>query len=150
MRIPANDEAPLSYEERRARVNDARKLLADTEDFNNEKNTFHEMFKQVAETNETLSRSLAIEFKLSAKEESNFTDGTKAPKPSVMREMVRSVRVYAECIIANPDSTPYELPARYLDAVEGRVAPNLQRRGEERPSHRPAQQARQCGQSCAR
>lgn len=146
MRKPANDDGFLSFDERKSIIAEAHKVITLTESFDSSKAKFHEIFQHVAKNDERLMRALSREFKLSAKEENNFFGGSKAPKPSDMREMVRFVRGYAEGVMSDPDNTPCELPPEYLDAVEGRVAPNLPRMAEERPSHRPGPQARQCGQ----
>lgn len=140
----------FGYSSRFAKIEENRNLLEQIADFKAEKIGFDDLFEKIFEKHRFLSEALIEEYNLSSRDVSNFTDGKKAPKPSDMRSMVGFISKFAESIIEDPDSTPYELRPQYLRAVEGRVAPNSLRTEEERPSHRPAPQARLSGQMHAR
>ncbi|GEM_PF-5327977 len=140
----------FGYSSRFAKIEENRNLLERIADFKAEKIGFDDLFEKIFEKHRFLSEALIEEYNLSSRDVSNFTDGKKAPKPSDMRSMVGFISKFAESIIEDPDSTPYELRPQYLRAVEGRVAPNSLRTEEERPSHRPAPQARLSGQMHAR
>ena len=140
----------FGYSSTLAKIQENKHLLEHIADFKAGNISFDDLVTEVFENHRFLSEALIEEYSLSSRDVSNFTDGKKAPKPSDMRSMVGFISKFAESIIENPDSTPYELRPQYLRAVEGRVALNSQRMAEDRPSHRPAPQARLSGQMHAR
>ena len=140
----------LGYSSTLAKIEENRHLLEQIADFKADKIGFDELITEIFANHRFLSEALIEEYGLSSRDVSNFTGGKKAPKPSDMRSMVSFANEFVRTIIEDPDSTPYELRPQYLRAVEGRVAPNSLRTEEERPSHRPAPQARLSGQMHAR